>query len=236
MTLPPGAPGRAQLTLAFPLNTQSTFGNFVATGNEELVRRLQEISADPRRPRGCFLWGAAGVGKTHLLQAACQQLGESGRAAIYLPLADPDVVPELLDGLERLSLVALDDLDAWIGKDRHEQALVGLYQGLVATGGQLLVAARRRELSFRYADLASRLLGLTAYPVHPLDDAGKALVLRRLAGERGLALDRTVLDFWLSRGSRALSDLLQQLDVLDQAAMQAQRRVTVPLLKQVLGL
>lgn len=229
-------PGRTQLTLAFPLNSQSRFDNFVSTGNEELVRRLREISAEPQQSRGYFLWGDAGVGKTHLLQACCQKLGESDRAAIYLPLADPDVVPEFLDGLERLSLVALDDLDAWVGRDRHEQALVGLYQGLVETGGRLLVAARRRELNFHYADLASRLRGLTAYPVHPLDDAGKALVLQRLAGERGLTLDRAVLDFWLSRGSRALADLLHQLDVLDQAAMQAQRRITVPLLKQVLGL
>ena len=239
MTLPPGVPGRTQLTLAFPLNSQSRFSNFVSAGNEELVRLLQEIDPekmDPRQSRGYFLWGDAGVGKTHLLQAACQKLGESGLTAIYLPLAESDVVPEFLDGLERFPLVALDDLVGWVGKDRHEQALMGLYQGLVETGGRLLVAARRRELNFRYADLASRLRGLTAYPVHPLDDAGKALVLQRLAGERGLALDRTVLDFWLSRGSRALSDLVRQLDVLDQAAMQAQRRITVPLLKQVLSL
>ena len=40
MTLPPGLPGRTQLTLAFPLRSQSRFSNFIATGNEELVRRL----------------------------------------------------------------------------------------------------------------------------------------------------------------------------------------------------
>jgi DnaA family protein len=240
MTLPPGVPGRAQLTLAFPLNSQSRFSNFVATGNEELVRRLQEISADQRQSRGYFLWGEAGVGKTHLLQAALQaasqSLGEADRSAIYLPLGDSDVVPEVLDGLERLALVALDDLDAWVGEGRREQALMALYQGLAERGGRLLVAATRRELNFRYADLASRLRGLTAYPVRPLDDAGKALVLRRLAGERGLALDGAVLDFWLARGSRALADLVRQLEVLDQAAMQARRRITVPLLKQVLDL
>ena len=240
MTLPPGVPGRTQLTLAFPLSSQSRFSNFVATGNEELVRRLQEISQDQRQSRGYFLWGEAGVGKTHLLQAALQaasgSLGDVGRTAIYLPLADSDVVPELLDGLERLALVALDDLDAWVGESKREQALMGLYQGLAETGGRLLVAATRRDLNFHYADLASRLRGLTAYPVRALDDAGKALVLRRLAGERGLALDGAVLDFWLSRGSRALADLVRQLDVLDQAAMQARRRITVPLIKQVLDL
>jgi DnaA family protein len=234
--MPPALPGRRQLALAFPLRSHSRFSNFVPTGNEELVRRLQEIPDDQRQSRGYFLWGEADVGKTHLLQAACQALGDADRTAMYLPLGDPDVVPELLDGLEALTLVALDDLDAWVGRRKCEQALIGLYQGLTETGGRLLAAATRRELKFHYADLASRLRGLVAYPVRRLDDTGKGLVLRRLAGERGLTLDDAVLDFWLARGSRALGDLLRQLEALDEAAMQAQRRITVPLVKQVLGL
>lgn len=226
-----------QLALKFPLSSRARLDGFVTGDNVELVRLLQEL---PELPgfTGCFLYGARGVGRTHLLQAACHRQGETAAAAIYLPLADPALDPASLEGLEALDLVALDDVDAWLGNADAEQALLGLYQGLQARRGRLLVSARAAatRLEFRYADLGSRLRGLPTYQVHGLDDAGKARVLRRQAAERGLKLSPAVLDFWLARSARDLASLLDELERLDEAAMAAQRRVTVPLIKEVLGL
>jgi DnaA-homolog protein len=240
----PAPPGRqsvaaegGQLALRFPLSSRCRFDEFVVGDNAELVRRLEELPRSGSGIAGCFLSGSTGAGRTHLLQAACHRHGGQG-GAIYLPLADAAVVPELLDGLERLALVALDDVQHWSGDERREAALLALYQGLLAAGGWLLVSADvpAAQLRFRYADLASRLRGLPAYQVREPDDAGKALVLARVARERGLDLRSAVLEFWFARGSRNLGDLLDQLDRLDAAAMAAQRRITVPLVKEVLGL
>jgi DnaA-homolog protein len=227
----------SQLTLSFPLSSRCRFEDFVVGDNAELVRRLEQLPGPSRGMRGCLLFGAAGSGRTHLLQAACHRHGSAG-GAIYLPLAEPSVAPALLDGLEALTLVAIDDVECWIGNERGEAALLALYQSLLASGGCLLVssAVAAAQLQFRYADLASRLRGLPAYQVRAPDDAGKARVLERLARERGLELTGPVLDFWLTRSSRDLADLLQQFERLDTAAMAAQRRVTVPLVKEVLGL
>ena len=51
---------------------------------------------------------------------------------------------------------------------------------------------------------------------------------------KGLILEESVLDFWMHRSSRHLPDLLEQLEVLDVAALAAQRRLTIPLIKEVL--
>ena len=237
-----------QLTLAFPLNAQCRLDNFIVQGNEELVARIRTLAAGAGGFAGCFLWGERGAGKSHLLQAACQRLdpapdeteggARSGArsGAIYLPLADPEVGPGMLEGLERLALVALDDLQCWVGRSDREQALLALYQGLVQSGGRLLLGADRYQLEFCYPDLASRVRALAAFRVRPLDDAGKGRVLQRLAAERGLDLEPSVVDFWLGRGPRALPELIAQLDVLDRAALAAQRRLTVPLVKAALGL
>ena len=232
-----------QLTLAFPLNAQCRLDNFLVDGNEELVARIRSLAAGPNGFAGCFLWGERGVGKSHLLQAACQHVDadaagadRGGRGAIYLPLADPEVGPGVLEGLDVLAVVALDDLQCWVGRPDHEQALLGLYQGLVQSGGRLLLGADRYQLDFRYADLASRVRALAAFRVRPLDDTGKGRVLQRLAAERGLELEASVVDFWLMRGPRALPELITQLDVLDRAALAARRRLTVPLLKAALDL
>lgn len=237
MTVPGG-----QLALKFPLSTRYRFDTFVAGANPELMRFLETLP-EQAGFAGALLHGPAGAGRTHLLQAACHAQGEAAAGgaapgAIYLPLNDPALLPASLEALDTLELVAVDDVDAWIGQPEHERALLDLYQGLHARGGHLLVSARlpAAGLRFHYHDLASRLGGLPSYRVRPLGDADKAGVLRRLAAERGLELPAAVLDFWLARSARDLPSLLDDLDRLDGAAMAAQRRLTVPLLKQVLGL
>jgi DnaA family protein len=223
--------------LRFPLADTARFETFEPGDNAELIRRLQGLADEAPVFRGCYLFGPAGAGRSHLLQAACQRHVD-GRGAIYLPLAEPGFGPDMLDGLASRGLVALDDIEALIGNPDAETAVLALYQELQAAGGRLLVAAMQPPASLvcRYPDLASRLRGLPAYRVRPLDDAGKARVLARLADRRGLETSRAVLDFWLARSPRDLPALLRQLEALDTAAMAAQRQLTIPLIKEVLGL
>ena len=68
-----------------------------------------------------------------------------------------------------------------------------------------------------------------------LDDVGRAEVLRQRAAARGLQFDEAALDWLLRRHSRDLSDLGMLFERLDQASLAAQRRLTVPFLRQVLG-
>ncbi len=65
----------------------------------------------------------------------------------------------------------------------------------------------------------------------------RRLVLSRWGGlrsARGLLVADSVLDFWLSRGDRNLASLLEQLRLVTDVALRQQRRITVPLLKDVL--
>ncbi len=236
MSRQPDVSTPAQLALRLPLAERARFDTFEAGDNGELLGRLQALAAGAAGFDGCFLHGAAGAGRTHLLQATCQQRGSG--SAMYLPLADPQVVPAMLDGLESRGLVALDDLEAWLGQPEAEAALLDLYQGLLSAGGQLLVSAGRAavDLEFHYPDLASRVRALPAYRLRPLDDTRKAALLVRLAARRGLSLPEPVVEFWLSRGARDLPALLADLERLDEASLAQQRRITVPLVKQVLGL
>jgi DnaA-homolog protein len=76
---------------------RARFEDFVPGRNGELVRRLRELDLD-RQPRGLPRLPAvrqAGVGRSHLLQAACHA---TRRGAIYLPLVIRWWCPELLEG------------------------------------------------------------------------------------------------------------------------------------------
>lgn len=226
-----------QLTIPLRLNELCDFDNFHAGRNSELVNRLEGLPA-AKGFTGLFLWGPKGRGCSHLLQAACQRFTAADRRSVYLPLADLPREPELLAGLESADLVAVDDLQRWLGSADTEGALMGLYQGLLGGGRRLLVASAAApvKLDFTLADLASRMRALEVFEVQALDDDGLRAVLAVMARRKGLTLDESVLDFWLHRSSRRLPDLLVQLEALDLAALAAQRRLTIPLLKEVLEL
>ena len=67
------------------------------------------------------------------------------------------------------------------------------------------------------------------------EDAGRREVLRQRARRRGWALEEPALEWLLRRVGRDLGGLTALLDRLDRASLAAQRRITVPFLRQVLG-
>ena len=60
-----------QLPLGVRLNDNARFSNFLAGPNEEVLRAVQAMSAGEGEDLLLYCSGAAGTGKSHLLQAAC---------------------------------------------------------------------------------------------------------------------------------------------------------------------
>jgi DnaA family protein len=69
-----------------------------------------------------------------------------------------------------------------------------------------------------------------------LNDAEKAQVLLRLAEETGFHLPDEVLAFLLDRAPREIGALIRVLNRLAEESLKAQRRMTIPFLKRVLGI
>ncbi|MFP7722044.1 DnaA regulatory inactivator Hda [Lysobacter sp. A3-1-A15] len=185
-----------------------------------------------------FLAGPPASGKTHLLLGVLAQAREAGRRAGYLPLAAASGrLREALDAMEDHDLLALDGVEAVIGSQADEVALFDAHNRARASGTTLVYAARQAPdaLSPGLADLQSRLSQCTRLVLAPLDDAGRREVLRTRALRRGWALEDAALDWLLRRTGRDLAGLTLLLDRLDRASLAAQRRVTVPFLRQVLG-
>ncbi|MGI9325719.1 MAG: HdaA/DnaA family protein [Pseudomonadales bacterium] len=226
-----------QASFRFAVSERCQFDNFVAAGNVELLARLQALTAEPRFT-GTWLFSRSGLGKSHLLQAACQHVAEQlGGSAVYLPLAQV-TEPEALQGLDALQLVALDDLDLRLGDESFERALMALYSGLHGAEGALLIATENppSKIAPMLPDLTSRLRALASYEVQAIDDEGKAQVLRNRAVLRGLPLTDEALRYWLRRGPRDLKRLLEDLDLLIDHALGEQSRISVNTVKQALGL
>ncbi len=229
-----------QLPLGVRLRDDATFANYYPGANAAAlgyVERLCEADAGWTDSL-IYLWGAAGVGRSHLLQAACLRFEQRDEASVYLPLAEvADYGPELLDNLEQCELVCLDDLEAVAGRADWEEALFHLFNRLRDAGKRLLLAAATspRELGVQLPDLQSRLTLALVFQLQELADEDKLRALQLRASRRGLQMPDEVGRFILTRGARSMSALFELLEQLDQASLQAQRKLTIPFLKETLG-
>ena len=181
-----------------------------------------------------YLSGPSGSGKSHLLLAACAEAASAGRRAAYLPLAAfAGALAQMLPAQEGSDLVCLDDVEAIAGRGEDEEALFHFHNRARAGGTVLVYAARGNPvtLGLGLPDLVTRLGQCTRLGVEPLDDTGRRELLRQRAARRGLQLDDAVLDYLMRRSERDLASLTALLDRLDKASLAAQRRITIPFLR-----
>lgn len=225
-----------QLPLGLRLQDNARFENFHPGPNAELVRVLRQCAAGEGESV-IYIWGAQGVGKSHLLQALCKEAERCGSTGVYLPLAQLRAwPPDILEGLDQMDLVCADDVDAVAGLRDWEEALFHLFNRVREAGGRLVAAGNRRpaEVGLALADLVSRLSWGPVYPLSRLDDDDRLQALQLRAQRCGLQLPAETARYLLRRYPRDLPALFGLLDRLDEAALAAQRRLTVPFVKAVL--
>jgi DnaA family protein len=68
-----------------------------------------------------------------------------------------------------------------------------------------------------------------------ISDDEKAVALKLRADCRGFELSDEVARYLVSRSERSMTQLLKVLTLLDKHSLSSQRKVTIPLLKSVMG-
>jgi DnaA family protein len=226
----------SQIPLPLGISERFTFANFVAVHNEHILRSLKTYIRDGKSGF-LYLWGKAGTGKTHLLHASCNESAQLKRNPIYLPLTQYlDLEPEIFSSMENQDLVCIDDIHYVEGKEEWEKELFYLYNRLQELGGLLIVTSifSPSGSTFDLADLKSRLSSGIIYHLVDLDDEQKLIVVKEKAKQRGVELSNDVLEYLGKRVTRDLNNLLSWLDRLDEASLSAKRKITVPLLRELL--
>lgn len=228
-----------QLPLALRLPDNETLASFYPGANGTLLAWLQQ-RLEQHRFAALFLHGADGTGKSHLVHALTAAFAARDQSCFAVALAEPErPQPEVLEGLEHFALVALDDLEAIAGDGGWEQAIFDLYNRMHEQDrGLLVITASQppRALGIELPDLASRLDWGMVVRLQPLDDDAKLQALQLRAQLRGLTIGDEVGRYLLLHVERDMRSLCRVLERLDRASLAAQRRLTIPFVKQVLGL
>jgi DnaA-homolog protein len=203
--------------------------NFIPGRNCELIAMINKVVRKKENERFLYLWGDAGCGKSHLLQAIVEYCSNKEKVAYYfsgeLP-ADFDINDELdclaIDNVERLDECAQLKLFNIYNQLRDREFAFLVVSGSIAPS----------QLDLR-RDLVTRLCWGLVYQIHELAEKEKIEALQRYAFERGFTLEPHICQYLLRHSKRDLRSLVMTLDELDKYSLIHQRKVTIHLLRKL---
>jgi len=225
-----------QIPLGLRLLDRAVFASFLPARNAEALEHARRVASGAVTGLS-WLCGAPGAGKTHLLQAICAAVATTGARAGYLPLTDmARLGVGVLEGLPQLECLCVDDIDQVTGRLGWERAIFALLREIEDGGGRLVVVAQAPPALVDWAlpDLGSRFTAGTVLQLRVLDESEQRAALELRARLRGLELPAETSQWLQRRFPRDMRSLYELLDTLDVAALAAQRRLTVPFIREVL--
>ena len=214
------APHMRQLILDLLPESPPTLDNFVAGGNAETLAAFSGWLAGIQTETSFCLWGEAGSGRSHLLQASGFLLIDAAK--------DP-----ALASAPANQQLAVDNLEALNAEGQI--ALFNRFNHLKMDGGMLLTATNQppAHLVVR-EDLRTRLGSGLIYRLQALSDGEKAAALAAQAKERALKLSPEAIDYLMRHAPRDMRTLASFIVALDHYTLEHKRAVTLPLLRELL--
>ena len=210
----------AQRQLVLDLGHDASYAREDFIRGEANATALALIDRWPDWPdRAVVVVGPEGSGKSHLAAIWAARSGARGIAAAALGEAD---LPDLLAP----GALVIENLGPGDGLD--ERALFHLLNLVREERASLLITARSLPAGWtlQTPDLASRLRALPVVSLAPPDERLLRALLIKLAADRQLALDDSVVNYLIVRVERSFAGVQQAIARLDHAAMQQKRPVT----------
>ena len=193
------------------INPASTFTNFIGGKANQFARAAAtQVAENPGQAYNpLFVYGATGLGKTHLVQAIGNKLLDKNAKAniryIHAEQFVTDVVRayqhKAFDAFKRsyhtLDLLLVDDIQFFGGKSRTQEEFFYAFNALIEGGKQVVMTSDRfpKEISNIDDRLISRFgWGLTV-SLEPPELEMRVAILIKKAESEGLVLDEDVAFF-----------------------------------------
>lgn len=247
---PPAAPPPVPQAVS-GLNTRYTFDRFIVGENNRLAQAAsQSVAERPARSYNpLFLYGATGLGKTHLMQAIANRILETGEALRICYIPAEQFVNEMVTAIyehttdafraryRSYDLLLVDDVQFLRRKEHTQEEFFHTFNVLYNGGRQIVLTSDRhpKELEGLEERLVSRFeWGLVA-AVHPPDYETRVAILRKKADEDCVELDAEVIELIAECCRSSVRELEGAIIKLLAFSSLTRREVTLELARQALA-
>ena len=200
-----GAGAGGPASWALPLNERYTFGTFVVGKSNELAAAAAYAVAEApgRTYNPLFIYGATGLGKTHLMQAIAHAvLGRSPLTRVVY-VGTEQFVNEFIEGVAtakmaefrrryrtEIDLLLIDDVHFLEGKEQTQEEFFHTFNALQQANKQIVLTSDRppKEIPTLEARLVSRFESGMVADIGQPDLEHRTAILRRKAEQDHLEL------------------------------------------------
>jgi len=220
-----------QLGLPISLDSKMLLDNFI--GNNQLLDFIAKLYLD-KTSAEIYVYGASGLGKTHLLQGAALSALSDQQSAMYIDCHN-SLPGHVLESIEQLNWISIDNIDAI--NDNQQDLFFDLYNRAKQAKVSMLISGSDlpSELGVM-KDLKTRLGLATVFQLEELDDELTMLVLNNQMSDRNLSVDSKVYEYLFKYYSRDVKVLLTAMDDLDNASLQEKQSISIPFVRKTLRL
>src|SRR4051812_8790575 len=249
MNIPLGPPPSAELPLSI-FNPRYRFETFVVGKSNELAFAASKSIAE--NPAGSFnplfIYGGAGLGKTHLIQAIGQQMKNQAPNTKVAYMSADSFVTELItsirydkmqafrDRYRSVDALLLDDIQFLAGKERTQEEFFHTFNALYEAQKQIVFTsdAPPKEIPTLEERLRSRFeWGLIA-DIQPPDLETKVAIIRKKAEEKKLDVPHDVALFIAERVRSNIRELEGHLNRVAAFASLTGHHINIDLAKEAL--
>ena len=222
--------------LTFPwnkVNKSSLEGFYTSQENSHLVSILKDTNFSD----DLFIYGTKESGKTFLLQALCNSYSSMSKSSSYIPLNKAmNYGVEIFESLENMNLICVDDIEEAISKIEWEKAIFNLINKALISKSRLILSSSQdlKSLNFALPDLESRIRKIQSFELYPINDKDIFDALKYISKLTSINLGDKEAKYLLTYSQRNISNLVQILESLDQLSMEMKRKITIPLIKEVI--
>jgi chromosomal replication initiator protein len=246
-TQEPAAPTRP----AFDMSQKYTFDSFVIGSSNRFAHAaaLAVAEAPAQAYNPLFIYGGTGLGKTHLLQAVGQYVGEHSKKLSVRYITSETFMNDFINSLRdkriegfkhryrNYDLLLVDDIQFFEGKERIQEEFFHTFNSLYETGAQIVLSSDRppREIATLEERLRSRFEWGLITDIQPPDLETREAILRKKVKSDGIDIrDPQLLTFIAGRVSTNIRELEGALTRVVAFSSLTGRPMTVDLAQDVL--
>ena len=219
--------------LTFPWNkiNKSKFDNFYFETSNIKVKDSLLGSED------IFLYGLKQTGKTFLLQSLCNYYFDEDKTSLFIPLKEVmDLGSQITESLESLDLICIDDVDLIAGDDSWEIAIFNLINECLLSNCRLVFCSSSNpsNINFELKDLMSRIKKINHIELSPVKASNLTNAIKFIVNARSINLGEREVNYLITYSERSIANLVNIIKKLDDLSMELKRKISIPLIKEVI--